>query len=135
MCLTALSNDRPSPLFLPAAASSVQSGYSSIFPALSGRRISKERLPCKMNGTPFVRQYGILNNKWGDLLCPKGFRRRNTQQSSRSWGRAILLFIPIPPPAARIPDSVHQNSDIHRKKIKNNKIAISIVKTYEFMVK
>ena len=25
-----------------------------------------------MNSTPFVRQYGILNNKWGDLLCQIG---------------------------------------------------------------
>ncbi len=25
-----------------------------------------------MNCTPFVRQYGILNNKWGDFIIPKG---------------------------------------------------------------
>ena len=27
-----------------------------------------------MNSTPFVRQYGILNNKWGALLCQKEYQ-------------------------------------------------------------
>ena len=37
-----------------------------------------------MNSTPFVRQYGILNNKWGDLLCQKGYQIKGIRQNSRS---------------------------------------------------
>ena len=38
----------------------------------------------EMNSTPFVRQYGILNNKWGDLLCQKGYQTNGIRQNSRS---------------------------------------------------
>ena len=38
-----------------------------------------------LNCTPFVGQYGILNNKWGVLLCQKEFQTRNTHQNSRNW--------------------------------------------------
>ena len=38
-----------------------------------------------MNCTPFVRQYGILDNKWGDLLCRKEYQTRDTRQSSSNW--------------------------------------------------
>ena len=38
----------------------------------------------KLNSTPFVRQYGILNNKWGDLLCQKGYQTNGIRQNSRS---------------------------------------------------
>ena len=37
-----------------------------------------------MNSTPFVRQYGILNNKWGVLLCQKGYQTNAIHQNSRS---------------------------------------------------
>ena len=37
-----------------------------------------------VNSTPFVRQYGILNNKWGDLLCQKGYQTNGIRQNSRS---------------------------------------------------
>ena len=35
----------------------------------------------KVNCTPFVRQYVILNNKWGALLCQKEYRTRDILQS------------------------------------------------------
>ena len=38
-----------------------------------------------MNCTPFVRQYGILSNKWGVLLCQREYRTNDTQRNSRSW--------------------------------------------------
>ena len=39
----------------------------------------------KLNCTPFVRQYGILSNKWGVLLCQREYRTNDTQRNSRSW--------------------------------------------------
>ena len=39
----------------------------------------------QMNCTPFVRQYGILDNKWGDLLCQKEYQTRDTRQNSSNW--------------------------------------------------
>ena len=38
-----------------------------------------------MNCTPFVRQYGILDNKWGALLCRKEYRTRDTRQNLNNW--------------------------------------------------
>ena len=38
-----------------------------------------------VNCTPFVRQYGILDNKWGDLLCRKEYQTRDTRQNSSNW--------------------------------------------------
>ena len=38
-----------------------------------------------LNCTPFVRQYGILSNKWGVLLCQREYRTNDTQRNSRSW--------------------------------------------------
>ncbi len=37
-----------------------------------------------MNCTPFVRQYDILNNKWGVLLCQKEYQTNAIHQKSRS---------------------------------------------------
>ena len=34
-----------------------------------------------MNSTPFVRQYDIISNKWGDLLC----QTINIYLGSRNW--------------------------------------------------
>lgn len=39
----------------------------------------------KVNCTPFVRQYGILDNKWGVLLCRKEYQTRDTRQNSSNW--------------------------------------------------
>ena len=38
-----------------------------------------------VNCTPFVRQYGILDNKWGDLLCQKENRTNGIHQNLSSW--------------------------------------------------
>ena len=38
-----------------------------------------------MNSTPFVRQYGILSNKWGVLLCQKEYQTNDIRQNSKSW--------------------------------------------------
>ena len=37
-----------------------------------------------LNSTPFVRQYGILNNKWGVKLCQERKGIKNTRQNSKS---------------------------------------------------
>ena len=39
----------------------------------------------KMNCTPFVRQYDILSNKWGVLLCQKEYQTNDIRRSSREW--------------------------------------------------
>ena len=41
--------------------------------------------PARMNCTPFVRQYGILSNKWGVLLCQKEYQTNDIRRNSRSW--------------------------------------------------
>ena len=38
-----------------------------------------------VNCTPFVRQYGILSNKWGVLLCQKEYQTNDIRRSSREW--------------------------------------------------
>ena len=43
-----------------------------------------ETLP-EMNCTPFVRQYGILSNKWGVLLCQKEYQTNDIRQNSKNW--------------------------------------------------
>ena len=38
-----------------------------------------------LNSTPFVRQYDILFNKWGVLLCQKEYQTNDIRRSSRKW--------------------------------------------------
>lgn len=38
-----------------------------------------------LNCTSFVRQYDILSNKWGVLLCQKEYQTNNIRRSSREW--------------------------------------------------
>ena len=38
-----------------------------------------------VNSTPFVRQYDILSNKWGVLLCQKEYQTNDIRRSSREW--------------------------------------------------
>ena len=38
-----------------------------------------------LNCTPFVRQYDILSNKWGDLLCQEENRTNDIRRNSRRW--------------------------------------------------
>ncbi len=39
----------------------------------------------EVNCTPFVRQYGILDNKWGALLCRKEYRTNATRRNLSKW--------------------------------------------------
>ena len=39
----------------------------------------------EVNCTPFVRQYDILSNKWGVLLCQKECQTNDIRRSSREW--------------------------------------------------
>ena len=39
----------------------------------------------QLNSTPFVRQYDILSNKWGVLLCQKEYQTNDIRRSSREW--------------------------------------------------
>ena len=38
-----------------------------------------------LNSTPFVRQYDILSNKWGVLLCQKEYQTNDIRRNSREW--------------------------------------------------
>ena len=38
-----------------------------------------------LNSTPFVRQYDILSNRWGDLLCQEENRTNDIRRNSRKW--------------------------------------------------
>ena len=40
---------------------------------------------CDVNCTPFVRQYDILSNKWGVLLCQKEYQTSDIRQNSKNW--------------------------------------------------
>ena len=42
------------------------------------------KLP-EVNCTPFVRQYDILSNKWGVLLCQKEYQTSDIRQNSKNW--------------------------------------------------
>ena len=50
-----------------------------------GQAIKKAREARGMNSTPFVRQYDILSNKWGVLLCQKEYQTNDIRRSSREW--------------------------------------------------
>ena len=38
-----------------------------------------------LNCTPFVRQYDILSNKWGVLLCQKEYQTNDIRRNSKNW--------------------------------------------------
>ena len=59
-----------------------QNGYD--YTTLNGQLYYlKKELSANMNCTPFVRQYDILSNRWGDLLCQEESQIKNTTESSR----------------------------------------------------
>jgi len=39
----------------------------------------------RLNSTPFVRQYDILSNKWGVLLCQKEYQTNDIRRNSKNW--------------------------------------------------
>ena len=41
--------------------------------------------PPGVNCTPHVRQYDILSNKWGVLLCQKEYQTNDIRRNSREW--------------------------------------------------
>ena len=45
----------------------------------------KEQAAPILNCTPFVRQYDILSNKWGVLLCQKEYQTSDIRQNSKNW--------------------------------------------------
>ena len=47
--------------------------------------MSKESRNPELNCTPFVRQYGILSNKWGVLLCQKEYQTNDIRRNSKNW--------------------------------------------------
>ena len=49
------------------------------------RKDLKKNLPLLLNCTPFVRQYDILSNKWGVLLCQKEYQTSDIRQNSKNW--------------------------------------------------
>ena len=50
---------------------------------ISLRSAAKHPRAVKLNSTPFVRQYDILSNKWGVLLCQKEYQTNDIRRSSR----------------------------------------------------
>ena len=46
---------------------------------------TKRKGPATLNCTPFVRQYGILSNKWGVLLCQKEYQTNDIRRNSKNW--------------------------------------------------
>ena len=45
----------------------------------------KSHVYVPLNSTPFVRQYDILFNKWGVLLCQKEYQTNDIRRNSREW--------------------------------------------------
>ena len=50
---------------------------------MENQRKKKSSRGAIVNCTPFVRQYVILNTKWGALLCQKEYRTRDILQNSK----------------------------------------------------
>ena len=61
-------------------ASMVQDGAIEV-----GFKVTHKDAISSLNCTPFVRQYGILSNKWGVLLCQKEYQTNDIRRNSRSW--------------------------------------------------
>ena len=51
----------------------------------NGQVINKKEVAETLNCTPFVRQYDILSNKWGVLLCQKEYQTNDIRQNSKNW--------------------------------------------------
>ena len=48
-------------------------------------KIQQYQTDAVVNCTPFVRQYDILFNKWGVLLCQKEYQTNDIRQNSKNW--------------------------------------------------
>ena len=51
----------------------------------SGTKNDNKKKPARLNCTPFVRQYGILSNKWGVFLCQKEYQTNDIRRNSKNW--------------------------------------------------
>ena len=53
-----------------------------VWAQISGDDLEKDKLEYTlMNSTPFVRQYDILSNKWGVLLCQKEYQTNDIRRN------------------------------------------------------
>ena len=50
----------------------------------NGAEYEKTDASTILNSTPFVRQYDILSNRWGDFICQKEYQTSDTHRSSKS---------------------------------------------------
>ena len=85
--ISCLSHDLRTPLtsirgYLQLLSSAPDEKRAEYISALSGKALRLERL---MNCTPFVRQYGILSNKWGVFLCQKEYQTNDIRRNSKNW--------------------------------------------------
>ena len=61
---------------------------SALLFTLSGcgeKSLLNKKEPVSLNCTPFVRQYGILSNKWGVFLCQKEYQTNDIRRNSKNW--------------------------------------------------
>ena len=49
------------------------------------KKVNKDSRTDDVNCTPFVRQYGILSNKWGVFLCQKEYQTNDIRRNSKNW--------------------------------------------------
>ena len=62
--------------------------YGNNYLHLTGLKAPKDKNGKTMellNCTPFVRQYDILSNKWGVLLCQREYQTNDIRRNSRKW--------------------------------------------------
>ena len=81
-CWTFLLPHLPAKFWIAAGERAIFLRKNRINPAVF-RMFSKSPQP--LNSTPFVRQYDILSNKWGVLLCQKEYQTNDIRRSSREW--------------------------------------------------
>ena len=74
----------PAPMFVSLASH----GLEAVVVSLCAHNLFKEKKALGagiVNCTPFVRQYDILSNRWGDLLCQEENRTNDIRRNSRKW--------------------------------------------------
>ena len=57
--------------------------YEKISACLGWNR-PRSKHPAPVNSTPFVRQYDILSNRWGDFICQREYPTNGIHRSSRN---------------------------------------------------
>ena len=59
--------------------------FELVRPLFPAEALPNGELLQQVNSTPFVRQYDILFNKWGVLLCQKEYQTNDIRRNSREW--------------------------------------------------